>query len=80
MLLSFKNLYSRLRMGFSKILSKSDNREIAQSLVWSYFDSFLWMGMTLVVFKRFGKLPVVNQRFNKLLNYKLFRNVIFKQF
>ena len=79
-MLSFKNLYSRLRMGFSKILSKSDNREIAQSLVWSYFDSFLWMGMTLVVFKRFGKLSVVNQRFNKLLNYKLFRNVIFKQF
>ena len=79
-MLSFKNLYSRLRMGFSKILSKSDNREIAQSLVWSYFDSFLWMGMTLVVFQRFGKLSVVNQRFNKLLNYKLFRNVIFKQF
>ena len=35
----------------------------------SNFDSLLWIGMTLAVFKRVGKLPAVNARLNKLEHY-----------
>ena len=28
-------------------------------------ESFLWIGITLVVFRRFGKVPVVKEKLNK---------------
>ena len=37
--------------------------------MWTNFDSFLWIGMTLAVFKRVVKLPVVNERLNKLSSW-----------
>ena len=33
--------------------------------MWSNFDSFLWLRLTLAVFNRVGKLPFVNKRLNK---------------
>ena len=35
-------------------------------IVWSNFESFLWIEMILTVSKRIGKLPLINKRLNKL--------------
>ena len=35
----------------------------------SNLDSFLWIWMTLAVFNRVGKLPVVNERLNKTASW-----------
>ena len=56
-------------MSFSKILSRFDKRDIGRLLVKSNLQSFLWIGITLALFKRAGKVSIVKERLNKLVSY-----------
>ena len=52
-------------MSFSKTLSRFDKRDIGRQFVKFDLEFFLWIGITLAVFKRFGKVPVVKERLSQ---------------
>ena len=51
-----------------KILSMLNNREIGRQLEHLSFESFLYFGVTLLVFKIVGKEPHEKERLNKTAN------------
>ena len=51
-------------MSFSKLLSRFDKRDIGRFVKFD-LESFLWIGITLAIFKRVGKVPVVKERLHK---------------
>ena len=57
-----RNSISLLCISFSKILSILDKREMGLYLDTSSLKFCLWMGITLVVFRKAGKTPVENDK------------------
>ena len=51
-------------MSFLKIISRSDKGDTGRLFVKSNLESFLWIGITLAVLQRVGKVPVLNEKLN----------------
>ena len=60
--LSSKNFISLLCVSFSKILSKFRKINMGQETI--SFQSFLWIGITLVIFKESGSIAVLKAKLN----------------
>ena len=60
-LFNSRNSYNLLRINFSVILSKTDNKEIDRKLLTFSVEPPWWMGITLTIFNVSGNLPVLKE-------------------